>query len=544
MIKILSDSHMNSNKQHIVKVSIVLILIFTISYTVYLTGGTAAALTHLMYIPIVISAYYFGIIGAVGAAVLGGLALGPLMPLDVLLGLKQEAASWIFRLSAFNIIGITISILFKRIRKYSNAELESSYKNVLTGLPNMNKLKLDLDEMLDQKAEFSLIGFRIINSDNINRYSNYDVGSSAINKIAEQLASCLNKTVYSIFNNELAVVLPDSGIEDTQVIMTNILKMIKEPLSIDEFNIEVLIKIGIVNCPLHAKDSNHLIMKMGIALDQGKEEIGIYVYDASIEQNNKKKFEILPHIFSSIKNEEFHLVYQPIMRIVDNSVTEVEALLRWDRSIEWQMNTAELIQIAEEIGIINEITKWVINNVIDQTRKWQNEGMPIKSAINISSKDLRDHSIINYLIESMVKSELEPSMIKIEITERGVLENFDNVMQLFNILKEQEIEISLDDFGTGYNSLVDLVEISTKYLKIDKIFIDKLSNDTNKILIKTIISFAHKTGKKVIAEGVETEKQFNILMNLGCDYIQGYYLSKPLPPEELKKFVVSRLIDA
>lgn len=533
MLKSLSYSHKNPTKHHIVRAFIILILIFAISYFVYFIGGTEAAFTHLMYIPIILSAFYFETIGAIVAALVGGLALGPLMPKDVLLGLMQEPISWIFRLIIFIIIGIIIAVLFKYVKNLRETEIERSYRNVLTGLPNMNKLNLDLEEIVNNKIEFSLIGFRIINLDDINRYVDYEIGIKSIKKAVETLSSCVNSTVYSIFTNEFAAVLLNSSTENTYSIAMQFLNKICEPLLIDKFNIELIIKGGIVNFPQQAENPYDLIRKMGIALDQGTNETGLYVYDTVINQKSQEKYEIIHSLFNAIKNEEFYIVYQPKKSLADSSVIGVEALLRWDHGIKRQINTGEFIKIAENIGIISEITKWVIKNVVNQIKKWQNEGISIKVALNISAKDLRDNSVIDYLVESIKESTLEPSMIEIELTERGILENADNVIRLFNILKEQGVKISLDDFGTGYNSLIDLVEIPIDYLKIDKIFIDKMSNDINKILIENIISFAHKTGKKVIAEGVENKKQSDMLRDMGCDYIQGYYFSKPLPPDEI-----------
>jgi len=391
----------------------------------------------MMYVPIILSAFYFEVKGALIAAFLGGFALGPLMPENVSLGLMQEPISWIFRLALFIVIGIIISILFKRINNYKIIEIERAYKNLLTGLPNINKLKSDLDKMMANEMKFSLMGFRIINIHDINQYISYEIGSKSIKKVAEILTSDVNYTIYSVFTNEFAVVLPNVSIKDAKIIGMQFLNKVCEPILIDRISVKLLVKGSIVNFPLQVKDSYDLIKKMGVALDQKASESGLNFYDTTIEKKSKKKSELLASLFSAIENEEFYMVYQPIKKLKNDSIIEVEALLRWKYGIKKQINTSEMIQVAEKVGFISEITKWVIKNVIEQAKKWQDEGIFIKVGLNISSKDLRDHSVIDYLIETIEKNHVETSMIVVELTERCILETKENVMELFYILKEK-----------------------------------------------------------------------------------------------------------
>lgn len=532
-------SHAASHKRYLAGIFPVLTLMLAAGYAVYLSGGTEAAFTHLMYVPVILAAYYFKTAGAVCAALLGGLVLGPLMPKNIEAGLMQEPVSWLLRTAMFAVVGIVVSVLFQHSRNHRAAEIERLYRNAFTELPNMNKLIADLDELIAKHASFSLIGFRVINMDDINRYTDYETGVKSIKKAAAVLADRIDGPVYSVFTNEFAAILPDTGIKKAREAGTQVLNEICSPFSVDQYSIELLVKGGIVNYPLHAEDACGLIRKMGIALSQKENEIGLFIYGAALEQKNKKKSELVIALFSAIRNEEFYLVYQPIKAISDGGVASVEALLRWTRGVERQIGTGEIIEAAEEIGIINEITKWVIKNVTAQIKSWRDEGLTIKVALNVSSKDLRNHSVINYLMESIEANALDPSVIEIELTERSILENKETARQLFGSLEEKGITISLDDFGTGYNSLIDLVQIPIDHIKIDKAFIDNLSDDINTVLVRNIIGYAHNSGKTVIAEGVETGAQMETLREMGCDYVQGYYFSEPLPPEALRAFCLA-----
>lgn len=538
MIKNLPNHYHGLHKRSVIRAAGILVLIIATSYFVYLTGGTETAFTHLMYIPIILSALFFDIQGAVVAAVLGGLALGPIMPKDVSLGLMQTPVSWIFRFAFFLTIGVMIAVLFQCIKTYRAKEIEQSYQDVITGLPNINKLEADLYALMNQESQLSLLGFRIMNMDEINRYTNYEIGAKSLLKAIEVLTAYTDHTIYCLHNNEFVMVLSENGVEMAQLIGTQFLHKMEGPLFIEGFNIELKVRGSLANYPFQADSPKELIKKMDIALDQKTEESGLQLYDAHIEQKSREKFELIVSLFGAIKNDEFYMVYQPKRNLHDASINGVEALLRWRHGGQKQIGPGEFIKIAEEIGMINEITRWVIKEVIRQIKQWQDAGIFIKVALNISQKDLRDSSVIRYLIDALKENDMQPTWVEIELTERSVLENEKAVIHWLKLLREQGIEISLDDFGTGYNSLIGLVKIPVDYIKIDKIFIDHILDSADQIVIESVISYAHKMGKKVIAEGVEDKNQLDILEKMGCDAIQGYYFSKPLPPEELGTFLL------
>lgn len=350
------------------------------------------------------------------------------------------------------------------------------------------------------------------------------------------MAGLCNRTVYSIYANEFAVILPGSSMENAQILGKQFLEKTLEPFLIDQFKIGLLIKGGGVSFPLQAKDSHEMINKAGMVLDQATGEIGLYVYDDILEQKSKNQSELVPDLLHAIQYEEFSLVYQPKGSLNFDKTMRAEGLLRWNHPTRGQISPGEFIKIAEETGLIGEITKWVIKNVIDQKEKWKQAGLEVKVALNISPKDLNNGSVINYLIEMIEKKGLDLSLLELELTERDILENIEMVIPLFNDFRKRGIKIALDDYGTGYTSLVNLFRLPMDYIKVDKSFIDRITDPSYRLAVEQIIEIAHKMKKEVIAEGVESKEQVNILRDLGCDYIQGYYLSKPLSPDELIQF--------
>ena len=208
--------------------------------------------------------------------------------------------------------------------------------------------------------------------------------------------------------------------------------------------------------------------------------------------------------------------------------------MRWDNHN--NINITELIRISENVGYISDISKAVINIVINQMEEWQKEGMDIKVAINISPLDLLNDEFFNHLAEKLENSTVKPEFLELEITERNIYKDEEKVVDLLNRFKKLGLEIAMDDFGTGYNSLKYIFKFPFDIIKIDKYFIDAVEEYGTRILIKGIINTANQTGRTVVAEGVETRSQVEALRNLGCRIIQGYYFSKPLNPESFKKY--------
>lgn len=523
-------------KRRLFSAAAILLCVGTVGYLVYLTGGTANAFTHFMYIPIILSAFYFGKKGAILTALLCGLVLGPWMPTNIEDGTMQHTVSWVIRMAIFLVIGLVAAHLFLYIRRARREELERSFVDEITGRPNEKKLRVNLMTLIQNKTEFSLLGFRITNLDQINQYTDYEIGIKSMLKAMDVLEGYVHSTTYSVFFNEFAaVILPGQQI-DPCVVGRKLLNELKKPFKIDKFKIELSLKIGVVNYPKDAQDYTGLIKKMGISLGQEADAPPVVVYNSLIEQKNKERFELSTALFEAIENEELYLVYQPQLCLKDRSITRVEALLRWRHPVKGCVSPEVFIKMAEEIGLITEITRWVIKHVTEQLKRWQSEGVFIKVAINISGKDLRDATLVDFLKDTLRENALGPSAIEVELTEKAILHNAQETGACLNELRRCGGRVALDDFGTGYNSLLNLITIPTDYLKIDKYFVDNIFEGDNATLFESILAFAHKTGKKVIAEGVETREQLDRLRQLDCDYVQGYLISEPLLPQEAKAF--------
>ncbi len=518
---------------------IALIVLFRI--IIYLTGGTTA-FVHIMYIPILLSVFLFGIKAGIIASLFAGLLLGPSMPFVVSQGIMQDTKSWVFRILMFMIIVLVVGVLLEYIKKMHEREKEKAYTDVITGYPNVNKFIEDLNSIIkDNKLNsFSIIIFEYKNFDMINQYVNDEVGKkSFINliKYADNHFKCCG--IYTISTNKFIIIIPNIDCAKAYNMANNFADETKKPMFVDALPISLIVRGGIVNYPMHGDKIQDIILKLEKVMTQSaKTQKNITIYNDYLESESMKYYNTLVSLYFSLQNDMFYLVYQPKVRIETNELVGTETLLRIKNKLYNNLSISQLITMAEDVGFINEITKWVISNAVMQIKKWQEFGVDTKVSVNLSSIDLNDDSIISYTEKCLNEHGVHSSLIEFELTERSIIEDEEKTISILRKMREKGIKISLDDYGSGHNSLNRLIKTSHQYdyIKIDKMFIDNINKKQNEVLMEGIIDTAHVLGKEVIAEGVETEEQVEILKRIGCDIIQGYYYSKPLLPEEFLKY--------
>lgn len=515
----------------------ILTSIFLIGLLVYWTGGTTS-FVHLMYIPILTSVFLLGIRAGIFFSIVAGLVLGPYMPLVVSQGIMQETRSWVFRIFMFITIVLVVGSLLRYIKQSHEQERKSAYIDLITGFPNWNKFKDDLREFIDLQSEkpLNLIVFEFSNKGMIEQYVDQHTSNRAyINllKMADDFFG--NSNTYVASSNRFIVAVSDYGVDEVYNMANKFISMTREPMYIYMLPISVIVKGGIVSYPIHGRNINDIILKLEKVLGQiSKVQSNIVVYDDEFEAECTKYYNALVSIYHSLKNDIFTLAFQPKVQLDSNEIIGVEALLRMKDSSH-NISIQQLIKMAEEVGFISEITKWVIENSIKQVKEWKERELAMKVAINISSLDLKDASIIEFTEDCLELYGVDPSFIEFELTERSIVEDEHRVVELLKRIKQMGIKLSLDDYGSGYNSLNYLVNpgFYFDYIKIDKSFIDHITEEQGKMLCEGIIKTAHVLGIKVIAEGVETEEQVNILKEIDCDIAQGYYFYKPMSKNEL-----------
>jgi EAL domain-containing protein (putative c-di-GMP-specific phosphodiesterase class I)/GGDEF domain-containing protein len=518
------------------------LLIFSvlpIGLLVYKLGGTPSVMCHMMYLPIIMSAILFDVNRTLFVAFFATFTLGPFMPLNVSENIMQTTGNWLARGFFFMGIGLFASLSLKYIKLSIAKENIKYHYNTITKLPNTFEFKSDLSQMIksNKYSNINILVFEFENTDDLIRYISYDTAHGALIKLLESSFGFFGKhDMYSIYTNEFAIILPDCAIEEAFQTASRFLSSLDKSVVVDGIPVPIEIRGGIVSYPIHGNEVNNLTQKLGRTLAQAKREgEKLSIYNQELSNQQVRKIKTVISLYSAIENNEFILFYQPKINPTNNSIDGLEALLRWDN--DENINIEETIKIAEEIGFISEITKWVIKNAIEQIKKWQDDKIDMRVSVNISAFDLKDDSIIEYTKKHLDNNDIDPSKLEFEITERMLIQNEKNALYLIKKIKAMGLTLSIDDYGTGYNSLKNLVTYPFNYIKIDKYFIDTMMDGQNRILLRSVFSSLHALRLKIIAEGVETKAQVDALIEMGCDSIQGYYYSKPLSAKEIEVFI-------
>lgn len=364
----------------------------------------------------------------------------------------------------------------------------------------------------------------------INQILGYSVGDQVLIALAERLRQSLRQSdiIARLSGDEFGLLLPNVAPDDVDTLAQKITDIITEPFHINEIPVDVGIFAGIALFPDHADTSSLLMRRAHIALSNAKQELESYaLFDMRHESKALERLQLFSDIRRAINHEELELHYQAQVSLQNNRIVGAEALLRW------RGDTPELaatfIPFAEQIGIIGEITHWVLETAIRQVATWQTMGIDIPVSVNISARDLHGKWLPQRLDELCAQYGVTPEKITIEITESAIMYHPDEAIHILTRLKKRGFGIAIDDFGTGHASLAYLCDIPATELKIDRMFIRDINRSpNNKTLIRSMIHIGREFGMTTIAEGVETAEELAQLQTMGCDVVQGFYLFRPV----------------
>lgn len=433
-------------------------------------------------------------------------------------------------------------------RKLSEEKIRfMAFYDPLTKLSNrtffMNKLNEQLELANRNKTEGAVFFIDLDNFKNINDTMGHDYGDKLIVYLAKQLEDMVgeNDTICRLGGDEFIVLYPNIKTIDAVVYAKNLLSMFKNIFQIDNKQMYITASIGMALYPKDGKDAGSILKNADAAMykakELGKNRFALYDEEMSLELDKKTSIERI--LRTCIDKNELSIHYQPQYDAQKGEICGFEALLRLNSLELGFISPAEFIPIAEKSGYITQLDLWVLNEVCKQSVKWINEGHQLKKvSINISSVDINQPDFLDNVRAIFDNTKMKPCTVEFEITETVLMQSFEANIRILDKLVDMGVKIALDDFGTGYSSLNYLRKIPISTLKIDKSFIDNITTDIKEeAIIHNIIQMAHSMNLKVIAEGVETKQQLSILQGRDCDYIQGYYFSKPLPNHEFEKLL-------
>jgi predicted signal transduction protein with EAL and GGDEF domain len=370
------------------------------------------------------------------------------------------------------------------------------------------------------------------------------VGDILLQEVSKRLLNCIREVdaVARIGGDEFSIVLVNlNNALDAEQVAAKILKALAEPVQANEHEIYVTTSIGISIYPNHDEDPEGLLRKADAAMYQAKAHgrNNYQVYDHSMDHDAERRMTLENGIRRAIEGDEFRLFYQPKIDSVSGEITALEALIRWEHPELGMLSPAEFIVLAEETGLIVPIGEWVMRRACQDNKRWQEEGLPkVRVAVNLSGYQLQAKNFIASVTKVLEETGLAGECLEFEVTETVIMQNPDFVVGILTQARDMGIHISIDDFGTGYSSLAHLRRFSINTLKIDRTFVqDMEENSTDAAITSAIISMGSSLNLQVIAEGVETEGQFDLLREKRCDEMQGYLFSKPVPVEDVAELL-------
>ena len=443
--------------------------------------------------------------------------------------------------------------LFSDITKYKKYEediwIQANYDS-LTGLPNRSMCIEHLNyEISHEKFKCNQLALLFIDLDrfkNVNDTWGHSSGDQLLKQAAKRLKDCIREsdTVARLGGDEFVVIL--AGIKskpDTKRIAENIIRALSAPFILSNSTnlgtneAVVSASIGITIAPTDGSDVEVLLKNADTAMYQAKGS-GRNCYKfftSSMNETVTARMQIEQALRKAVKEREFVLHYQPVVSLSSGKIIGAEALIRWQHPEEGLVYPDSFIGIAEETGLIESIGQWVIEQACQDLKNWQSLGLNLHVAVNVSSRQCKQTSAIpltTIIRSALEKNDISSSNLKIEITESLLMDNSQEMISTLQNIRELGVAIHMDDFGTGYSSLSYLKHFPIDVLKIDRAFIEgAISDKTDASLVEAVVLIGHSLQLKLVGEGIETQQHYDYLASLGCDYGQGYFISKPIPVE-------------
>jgi len=437
-------------------------------------------------------------------------------------------------------------IVFRDVSSARAMTLEMTHSfehDFLTGLPNRQLLNDRISQAIAlaprHKKQVAVLFLDLDGFKHINDSLGHPVGDMLLQSIAKRLVGCVrtSDTVSRQGGDEFVVLLSEAEQgEDAAIVASRMLKAVAEAHFIDKHDLHVTTSIGVSVYPDDGRDAETLIKNADTAMYQAKEN-GRQSYQFFKPAMNVRAVErqsIEESLRLALERKEFALHYQPKINLRTGAITGAEALIRWTHPTRGVVSPAQFIPIAEESGLIRPIGNWVLHEACQQARAWVDAGLPPASmAVNVSATELRDETYVQRLYATLSRTGMDPQSLELELTESVLMMHAHSAAIILQALRRSGVQVALDDFGTGYSSLSYLRDFPIDALKIDQSFVSEVTSageDTS--IVTAVISMARSLGLRVVAEGVETQEQLEFLQAHECDEGQGYYFSRPVPPDE------------
>src|SRR3954447_5905553 len=429
------------------------------------------------------------------------------------------------------------------------AKEHQALHDALTGLPNRELFRDRIDQTIRtsrRNGETAVV--MIMDLDHfkeINDTLGHHMGDALLQEVSSRLRAALrdSDTVARLGGDEFGVLLPSvSHAEDAAAVAQQLLADLREPFVLDGMRLEIDASIGLALHPRHGEDNETLQQRADIAMYSAKQAgRGYALFEPELDRHSPRRLALAGGLRSAINEGQIRLYYQPKAELHTGRIMGVEALARWDHPEFGIVGPSEFVPIAEQTGLITPLTSFVLDAAIRQVRDWKAAGLELSVAVNLSARSFLDTQLAVEIPRLLNRWGVDAELLELEITESMLMTEPTGAEAPLPRLSETGLTLSVDDFGTGYSSLANLKRLPVDVIKIDKSFVMEMAVDaSDAVIVRSTIDLAHNLGLRVVAEGVESEDAWRQLEALGCDYAQGFYLSRPLPAEAATRMIRER----
>ena len=440
------------------------------------------------------------------------------------------------------LVGVVASAS-QRLRRQAAEKEEQALSDALTGLPNRTMFASLVERTVGsigrRKKTAAVMLMDLDRFKDVNDTLGHHNGDLLLQRIGSRLHSVLRETetVARLGGDEFAILLPEVADRQSVVpVVRRVLKVLEEPVVVGGLALQCEGSIGIAIIPDHGKTVESVMRAADVAMYMAKENrSGYEFYDARRHEHRHDagRLALIGELRRAMDETELVLYYQPKVNMRTGRAEGVEALARWHHPERGLLSPDEFIPLAERSNLLRPMTLYLLDSALRQANAWRTRGLEVSVSVNLSMQNLIDMRLPNDLARLLTSWRLPPGSLELEITESTIMADHRRAMMILTRLNKMGVALSVDDFGTGYSSLAYLQNLPVDFIKIDKSFCISMSEDAgNATIVQSTIDLGHNLGLKVVAEGVETIEAYTKLAELGCDYAQGYFLSRPLAPDK------------
>jgi diguanylate cyclase (GGDEF)-like protein len=434
--------------------------------------------------------------------------------------------------------------LVEELRFEVDSKSHQATHDMLTGLPNRMLFLTRGTTAINETAGVAIALLDLDRFKDVNDTLGHAIGDRLLCEIADRISRAIPEkaTVARLGGDEFALVLP--GIADPQRALEEVNQIhdaLIKPVEIDGLTLAVTASTGVAIAPQHGDDVALLLQRADIAMYVAKDRRTVAeLYSVEHDQSMRRWLMLgglLSHALET--RTELSVVYHAVADVRTRKIVQVEALARWHHPEHGSIPPDEFIAIAEQMGLVNQISDFVLSEACAHLADWRRAGLNLGVAVNVSGRELADGALVDRVALHLQTNDLPTDALTLEVTETEVMDDLLQATRILDELAQLGVRIAIDDYGTGYSSLAYIHRLPVQKLKIDRSFVTNLPNEhSNRIIVQSSIAMAHSLGLSVVAEGVEDEMTCALLAQAGCDLVQGYYLSKPMPPEDLKHWLL------